>query len=219
MKATLTALLLALAVLPALAQTDMPASRVHDYNYFDVNYRYLDMDGASDGGHGLGAAAGVQMNDWLHFFASGSFVTFNTDYADTTMLSLSLGAGAHTALTEDLSTYARAGYMTSETETETEADQFGGSGDFSASSDGFLIGAGLRTSVLPELELVADLSLFSMEGRRPDHFDGWPRLQSDPEPQAQCARLRVRRHPDDRIRHAILFPVMELPVFLPPLLC
>ena len=38
-----------------------------------------------------------------------------------------------------------------------------GFGDFSASSDGYLIGAGIRSSVLPQLELLADLSLLSME--------------------------------------------------------
>ena len=160
MKATIMALLLALATLPALAQTEAPANRVHDYNYFDVNYQYLDRDGASDPGHGLGAAAGVQMNDWLHLFASGSYVTFDSGNGDSTTLTLSLGGGVHTALAEDLSSYVRGGYMTTEMDTDSISDQFGG---FSGSSDGYLIGAGLRSSMLPQLELLADLSLFSME--------------------------------------------------------
>jgi len=159
-KAVITALLLALATIPAFAQTDAPANRVHDYNYFDVSYQYLDMDGASDAGHGLGAGAGVQINDWLHFFANGSFATFASDYGDSTILSLSLGVGAHTALTEDLSTYARGGYMTTEFDSELVGNGFA---DFSASSEGYLIGAGLRSSVLPQLEFLADLSLLSME--------------------------------------------------------
>ena len=48
------------------------------------------------------------MNDWLHLLANGSFATFDMAYGDNTTLTLSLGVGAHTALTEDLSTYARA---------------------------------------------------------------------------------------------------------------
>ena len=48
------------------------------------------------------------MNDSLHLFANGSFATFDTAYGDNPTLTLSLGVGVHTALTEDLNTYARA---------------------------------------------------------------------------------------------------------------
>ena len=72
---------------------------------------------------------------------------------------MSLGIGAHTALTEDLSAYARGGYMTTEFDSEWVGNGFG---DFSASSEGYLIGAGLRSSLLPQLEFLADLSLLPM---------------------------------------------------------
>ena len=73
---------------------------------------------------------------------------------------MSLGVGAHIALTEDLSTYARGGYVTTEFDSEWVGNGFG---DFSASSEGYLVGAGLRSSLLPQLEFLADLSLLSME--------------------------------------------------------
>ena len=50
--------------------------------------------------------------------------------------------------------------MTTEFDSEWVGNGFG---DFSASSEGYLIEAGLRSSLLPQLEFLADLSLLSME--------------------------------------------------------
>ena len=43
-KMTMTALLLALTMLPAFAQSDDPATTVHDYTYVDISYQHLDID-------------------------------------------------------------------------------------------------------------------------------------------------------------------------------
>ena len=49
--------------------------------------------------------------------------------------------------------------MTTEFDSEWVGNGFG---NFSASQEGYLIGAGLRSSVLPQLEFLADLSLLPM---------------------------------------------------------
>ena len=81
MKMTMTALLLALTMLPAFAQSDDPATTVHDYTYADISYQYLDFDDIPESGRVFGLAGAVQINDWFHLWASGSLSTVEVEDA------------------------------------------------------------------------------------------------------------------------------------------
>ena len=164
MKMTMTALLLALAMLPALAQSDAPATTVHDYTYVDIGYQYLDIDvdNISEDAHGLGVAGGVQINDWFHLWASTSVSRIEMEYVNVTTTTIGIGMGAHTPLTDNVSTYARVGYVTAEAEVEWAIDR-DVTGSISTDGNGYSLGAGIRASVLPKLELSAGLSLVSIE--------------------------------------------------------
>ena len=164
MKTAMTALLIALATLPALAQSDAPATRVHDYTYVDVGYQYLDIDidNIREDAHGLGVAGGVQINDWFHLWASTSLSRIEMEYVDVTTTTVGVGIGAHTPLTDNVSTYARAGYVTAEAEAEWAIDR-DVTASISTDGNGYSLGAGIRASVLPKLELSAGIFLVSIE--------------------------------------------------------
>ena len=118
MKMTMTALLLALAMLPALAQSKAPATPIHDYTFVDVGYQYLDIDvdNISENAHGLGVAGGVQINDWFHLWASTGVSRIEMEYVNVTTTTIGIGMGAHTPLTDNVSAYANVGYVTAEVE-------------------------------------------------------------------------------------------------------
>ena len=164
MKMTMTALLLALAMLPALAQSDAPATTVHDYTYVDIGYQYLDIDvdNIRENAHGFGLAGGVQVNDWFHLWASSSLSTIEMEYVDVTTTTIGVGVGAHTPLTDNVSTYARVGYLAAEVEAEWAIDH-DVNASVSTDGNGYSLGAGIRASVLPKLELSAGISLVSIE--------------------------------------------------------
>ena len=157
-KMTITALLLALALLPALAQSDDPAPRVHDYTYVDIAYQSLDFDDIPESGRGFGLAGALQMDNSFHLWASSSSSTIELEDADITTTSIGVGVGTHTALAEDVSTYFRVGYVDAETEVEWEIGH-----DEDVSVDGYSLDAGIRMSVLPKLEISASVSLVSIE--------------------------------------------------------
>jgi opacity protein-like surface antigen len=161
---TMTALLIALATLPALAQSDAPATRVHDYTYVDVGYQYLDIDvdNIREDAHGLGVAGGVQINEWFHLWAGTSLSRVEMEYVNVTTTTIGIGMGAHTSLTDNLSTYANVGYVTAEVEAERAINR-DVTASISTDGNGYLLGAGIRASVLPKLELSAGLSLVSIE--------------------------------------------------------
>ena len=164
MKTTMTALLLTLVTFPAFAQSDAPASRVHDYTFVDIAYQYfdIDVDNIREDAHGLGVAGGVQINDWFHLWASTSLSRIEMEYVDVTTTTVGVGFGAHTPLTDNVSTYARVGYVTAEAEAEWAiAEDVNAS--ISTDGNGYSLGTGIRTSVLPKLELSAGLSLVSIE--------------------------------------------------------
>ena len=164
MKMTMTALLLALAMIPALAQSDAPATPIHDYTFVDVGYQYLDIDvdNINEDAHGLGVAGGVQMNDWFHLWASTSLSRIEMEYVNVTTTTIGIGMGAHTPLTDNVSAYANVGYVTAEVEVEWAiAEDVNAS--ISTDGNGYSLGAGIRTSVLPKLELSAGVSLVSIE--------------------------------------------------------
>ena len=159
MKMTLTTLLLALMTVPAFAQSEAPAAKVHDYTLLDVSYMFMDIDGISENGHAFGVAGSVQMNDWFHLWGSGSVATIDP----ITTTTIGIGVGAHTALTENVSTYARLGYLYAEAEVELET-WYGTDVSLSADGDGYSLGAGIRAAVSPQLELTGGVSLVSFEG-------------------------------------------------------
>ena len=164
MKTTITALLLALSMIPVHAQSDAPATRVHNYTYVDVGYQYLDIDvdGISEDAHGLGVAGGVQINDWFHLWASTSLSRIEMEYVDVTTTTVGVGIGAHTPLTDNVSTYANVGYVTAEVEAEWAIDR-DVTASISTDGNGYSLGVGIRASVLPKLELSAGVSLVSIE--------------------------------------------------------
>ena len=164
MKMTMTALLLALAMLPAFAQSIAPAAPVHDYTFVDIGYLYLDIDAddINEDAHGLGVAGGVQINDWFHLWASTSLSKIEMEYVDVTTTFVGVGMGGHTPLTDNVSTYARVGYVTAEVEAEWAIDE-DVNASISTDGNGCSIEAGIRASVLPKLELSAGLSLVSIE--------------------------------------------------------
>ena len=164
MKMTMTALLLALAMLPALAQSKAPATPIHDYTFVDVGYQYLDIDvdNISENAHGLGVAGGVQINDWFHLWASTGVSRIEMEYVNVTTTTIGIGMGAHTPLTDNVSAYANVGYVTAEVEAEWAIDR-DVTASISTDGNGYSLGAGIRASVLPKLELSAGVSLVSIE--------------------------------------------------------
>ena len=164
MKMTMTALLLALAMLPALAQSKAPAAPIHDYTFVDVGYQYLDIevDGISENAHGLGVAGGVQLGEWFHLWASTGLSTIEMEYVNLTTTTVGVGVGAHAPLSDNVSTYARIGYVTAEVEAEW-AIGHDATASISTDGNGYTLGAGIRTSLLPKLELSAGVSLVSIE--------------------------------------------------------
>lgn len=164
MKMTMTALLLALAMLPALAQSEAPATPIHDYTFVDVGYQYLDIDidNISENAHGLGVAGGVQINDWFHLWASTGVSRIEMEYVNVTTTTIGIGMGAHTPLTDNVSAYANVGYVTAEVEAEWAIDR-DVTASISTDGNGYSLGAGIRASVLPKLELSAGVSLVSIE--------------------------------------------------------
>ena len=164
MKMTMTALLLALAMLPAFAQSDAPAAPIHDYTFVDLGYQYfdVDVDNFSEDAHGLGLAGGVQINHWFHLWGSGSLSRIEMEYVNVTTTIIGVGIGAHTPLTDNISTYARVGYVTAEAEAEWAiAENVNAS--TSTDGNGYSLSAGIRASVLPKLEFSGGLSLVSIE--------------------------------------------------------
>lgn len=163
MKMTMTALLLALAMLPALAQSDAPAVTTHnDYTYVELGYQYLDFDDLAESGHGFGLAGGMQINDWFHLWAGSSLSTVDIEDAEVTATTVGVEVGAHTALPRSVSTYARVGYVRAEVEAEWATGQ-DVDVSVSADGDGYSLETGIRASVLPKLELSAGISLVSVE--------------------------------------------------------
>ena len=166
MKMTLAALLLVWSVLPALAQSEAPASRVHDYTFVDVVYVYQDIDiGIEDmreDAHGLGVAGGVQLHDWFSLWASSSVLAMEMEYVNVTTTLIGVGMGVQTRVTESVSAYATVGYLSAEVEAEWAVDR-----DVSASvttdGNGDSVGAGLRASVLPRFDLSVGVSLAAIE--------------------------------------------------------
>ena len=73
-----------------------------------------------------------------------------------------VGMGTHTPLTGNVSTYARVGYVTAEAEAEWAIDR-DVTGSISTDGNGYSLGAGIRASVVPKLELSAGISLVSIE--------------------------------------------------------
>ena len=113
-KLTLTALVLFLSALPALAESDARAARVHDYNFLDVAYLYqgIDIENAREQAHGFGVSGGVQLYDWFSFWASSSAVAMETEYVNVTTAVIGIGIGAHTAVSDTVSAYATLGHLT-----------------------------------------------------------------------------------------------------------
>lgn len=164
MKMTMTALLLALAMLPVFAQSEAPTTPIHDYTFVDIGYQYLDIDvdDISEDAHGLGVAGVVQINDWFHLWASTSLSRIEMEDVNVTTASIGVGFGAHTPLTDSVSTYANVGYVAAESEVEWAiAEDVNAS--ISTDGNGYSLGAGIRASVLPKLELSTGLSLVSIE--------------------------------------------------------
>ena len=170
MKTTLTALLLFLFTLPALAEPDVPtasaapAARVHDYNLLDVVYLYqdIDIDNRREQAHGFGVAGGVHVNDWFSLWASSSAVVLETETVDVTTAVIGIGVAAHAPVTDKLSAYASVGHLTAEVEAEW-ADGRDARVSVSTDGNGYTLGAGLRAWVLPRLELSLGVSLVSIE--------------------------------------------------------
>ena len=162
MKLTMAVFVLALAIFPAPAQPQDPATTVHDYTYVDIAYQYLEFEDLPENGHGFGLAGGLQVNDWFHLWAAGELSMFDIEEAQVTATAIGAGVGAHTALTRSISTYARVGYVWAEVEAEWATRN---NVDVSASSDGdgYSLQTGIRASVLPRLELLAGVSLVSIE--------------------------------------------------------
>ena len=92
----------------------------------------------------------------------GHSVDCPVEDADLTATTIGAGVGTHTALTENVSTYARVGYVSAEVEVEWET---GHDVDVSVSTDGngYSLATGIRALVLPKLELSAGVSLVSIE--------------------------------------------------------
>ena len=159
----MTALLIALTMLPAFAQSDAPATKIHDYTYVDIAYQYLDIDvdDISEDAHGLGVAGGAQINDWFHLWASTSVSRIELEYVNVTT-TVGIGMGAHTPLTDNVSAYGNVGYVTAEVEAEQAIDR-DTTVSVSTDGNGYSLGAGTRASVLPKLELSAGVSLVSIE--------------------------------------------------------
>ena len=170
MKTTLTALLLFLSALAALAQPDAraapsaPVARVHDYNVLDVAYLYqdIDLDNRREQAHGFGVSGGVQLNDWVSLWASSSAVVLQTETVDVTTAVIGIGVRAHAPVSDHVSAYASVGHLTAEVDAEW-ADGRDERVSVSTDGNGYSLGAGMRALVLPRLELSLGVSLVSYE--------------------------------------------------------
>jgi len=173
LKLMMTALVLVLAALPALAESDARAPRVHDYNFLDVAYLYqeIDIENRHETAHGFGVSGGIQLYDWLSLWASSSAAMMETEYVNVTTAIIGIGIGAHTPVSDTVSVYANLGYLTAEVEAEWAVDR-----DVSASvttdGSGYSLGTGMRALVLPRLELSVGVSLVSIEDGSDSSFGG-----------------------------------------------
>ena len=164
MNVTLAVLLLFLSMLPALAEPDARAARVHDYNLLDVVYLYQDIDieNRREQAHGFGVSGDVQLYDWFSLWAGSSAAVLETETVDVTTAVIGIGVRAHTPVTDKLSAYAAIGHLTAKVDAEW-ADGRDARVSVSTDGNGYTLGAGMRAAVLSRLELSVDVSLVSIE--------------------------------------------------------
>ena len=174
MRMTMTALLLALTALAAMAQTDVeqadkPEVAAQNYSYVDIAYMRIEIDDVDETAHGLGVTGSFELNDWFHLWVDSEAARLDVEGVDITGTAIGFGGGTHVALGENVSAYARAGYLWGETEVDLDAG-YGVDVSLSEDGDGYSLGVGIRASVLPALELTIGAGVTSFED---ESSTGW----------------------------------------------
>jgi hypothetical protein len=103
---------------PAVVRPAEPCAGPISYNNAELLYAYTDYDTLSDNGNG--AIFRIEYSAWDNFYVTGSAAYHEVNSVD--MWSLSAGAGAYMALTENIHLVGEAGVLWTSFETEVFVD-------------------------------------------------------------------------------------------------
>lgn len=116
-----------------------------DYDYFDLGYGRMDIDGINLDGDGFSLGGSVTITDNVHAFAS--YMSADFDFGvDAT--AYSIGVGYNTPMSDTIDFVGRVSYEKAEVS----------AGVIGADEDGFGVSAGLRFAASEDLEFNASLA-------------------------------------------------------------